>query len=188
MLRCNCPEKTIVLFDCGAQQSVNELLSSFFRSPRHIAGGIVCCRCVFMGQVERVAILRRRNSLIMLESFHKVFIVAEADLKGNLLDRFGGMVQERFGVQNLVARLHVAPAFILAKGGITSSDIGVKALNVRRADVMGQISPGVPVWQTGAESKFPRLPYIIFPGNVGQTTTLRDIVQSLTQSAACLSL
>ena len=50
-----------------------------------------------MGQVKRVAILRRRNPLIMLESFHKVFIVTEADLKGNLLDRFGGMVQERFG-------------------------------------------------------------------------------------------
>jgi uncharacterized protein YgbK (DUF1537 family) len=44
---------------------------------------------------------------------------------------------------------------------------------------MGQIAPGIPVWQTGQESKFPGIPYIIFPGNVGQETTLRDIAAQL---------
>ncbi|HMN62557.1 MAG TPA: four-carbon acid sugar kinase family protein [Anaerolinea sp.] len=82
-------------------------------------------------------------------------------------------------VTALVAGLTARPAFIIAKGGITSSDIGVKALGVRRATVMGQVSPGVPVWQTGPESKFPGMPYIIFPGNVGQVSTLREIVELL---------
>ncbi len=27
---------------------------------------------------------------------------------------------------------------------------------------MGQIKPGIPVWMTGKESKFPNMPYIIF--------------------------
>ena len=49
------------------------------------------------------------------------------------------------GVQSLVGRLTVTPAFIIAKGGITSSDIGTKALQVRRATVLGQIKPGIPV-------------------------------------------
>ena len=71
------------------------------------------------------------------------------------------------------------PAFIIAKGGITSSDVGTKALRVRRATVMGQVSPGIPVWMTGAESKFPEMPYIIFPGNVGEVTTLREVVEML---------
>ena len=51
---------------------------------------------------------------------------------------------------------------MVAKGGITSSDVGVKALRVKCAKVLGQIRPGIPVWQTGAESLFPGTPYIIF--------------------------
>ncbi|NDL67257.1 four-carbon acid sugar kinase family protein [Anaerotalea alkaliphila] len=82
-------------------------------------------------------------------------------------------------VQSLVARLAVTPSFVVAKGGITSSDIGTKALAVRRADVMGQIKPGIPVWRTGEESKFPATPYIIFPGNVGDATTLKEAVEVL---------
>ncbi|MCE5342981.1 MAG: hydroxyacid dehydrogenase, partial [Eubacteriales bacterium] len=79
----------------------------------------------------------------------------------------------------LVASLSVRPNFIIAKGGITSSDIGVKALRVRRAKVMGQILPGIPVWLTGAESLFPDLPYVIFPGNVGEDNSLYDAVQKM---------
>ena len=79
----------------------------------------------------------------------------------------------------IVSDLSVRPAFIVAKGGITSSDVGTKALRVHRATVMGQIKPGIPVWMTGEESKFPHMPYVIFPGNVGEVTTLRDIVAEL---------
>ena len=57
-------------------------------------------------------------------------------------------------VQSLVGNLEAEPAFVIAKGGITSSDVGTKALRVKRASVMGQIKPGIPVWQTGEESRF----------------------------------
>ena len=83
------------------------------------------------------------------------------------------------GVQGLVSGLSVPPAFLIAKGGITSSDIGKKALKVRRAEVMGQILPGIPVWKTGPESRFPEIPYVIFPGNVGSETDLRRAVEIL---------
>ena len=79
-------------------------------------------------------------------------------------------------VQSLVGRLKVTPAFVIAKGGITSSDVGTKALAVKKANVLGQIRPGIPVWQTGEESRFPMTPYVIFPGNVGEITTLRESV------------
>ncbi|MCB6343889.1 four-carbon acid sugar kinase family protein [Enterocloster lavalensis] len=82
-------------------------------------------------------------------------------------------------VQSLVASLKTAPAYVVAKGGITSSDVGVKALQVKRADVLGQIRPGVPVWRTGPESRFPGIPYVIFPGNVGEDGTLREAVEIL---------
>lgn len=83
-------------------------------------------------------------------------------------------------VQSLVAGLGVTPAFVIAKGGITSSDVGTKALRVRRAEVMGQLLPGVPVWRTGPESRFPGTPYVIFPGNVGEDSSLREAVEILT--------
>ncbi len=84
-------------------------------------------------------------------------------------------------VQSLVGRLGITPSFVIAKGGITSSDVGTKALAVKKANVLGQIRPGIPVWQTGADSKFPMTPYIIFPGNVGEITTLKEAVEVLTR-------
>lgn len=61
------------------------------------------------------------------------------------------------------------PAFVVAKGGITSSDVGVKALRVKCAKVLGQIRPGIPVWQTGAESLFPGTPRYYLPGQCGRS-------------------
>lgn len=80
---------------------------------------------------------------------------------------------------SVVRYLTNRPSFIIAKGGITSSDVGTKGLGVRKALVMGQISPGIPVWLTNEASRFPNLPYIIFPGNVGEADTLRNIVAKL---------
>ena len=72
----------------------------------------------------------------------------------------------------IVSGLQVTPRFLVAKGGITSSDIATQALQVRRAVVMGQIIPGVPVWRTGEESRLPGLAYVVFPGNVGGNDAL----------------
>lgn len=83
-------------------------------------------------------------------------------------------------VTGVAAGLHRKPRFLIAKGGITSSDVGTGALAVHRALVLGQVQPGVPVWQTGSESKFPGLSYIIFPGNVGEDDTLKRVVELLT--------
>lgn len=82
-------------------------------------------------------------------------------------------------VTEIVKQLKTRPKFIIAKGGITSSDIGTNGLGVKQAVVAGQIAPGIPVWYTGEDSRFPRLPYIIFPGNVGTNYTLKEIVAQL---------
>jgi uncharacterized protein YgbK (DUF1537 family) len=79
----------------------------------------------------------------------------------------------------IVKNLSVRPAFLVAKGGITSSDLATKALGVKRAMVLGQIVSGVPVWQLGDETKFPNMPYIIFPGNVGTDEDLKNVYELL---------
>lgn len=78
---------------------------------------------------------------------------------------------------SLLRMLEVRPRFLIAKGGITSSDLATEGLGVRRATVRGQLLPGVPVWRLGAESKYPGLDYIIFPGNVGNETALAEAVR-----------
>ena len=83
------------------------------------------------------------------------------------------------GLVRVVQALKIKPSFIVAKGGITSSDIGVKGLRVKKAMVMGQIQPGVPVWELGPESRFPGVPYVVFPGNVGTDDTLKKVVEIL---------
>jgi uncharacterized protein YgbK (DUF1537 family) len=80
---------------------------------------------------------------------------------------------------SIVKDLKVRPAFLIAKGGITSSDIATKGLGVKRAIVLGQIVAGVPVWQLDDETKFPNMPYIIFPGNVGSNEDLKNVYEIL---------
>ncbi len=79
----------------------------------------------------------------------------------------------------IVHSLSTRPKAVIAKGGITSSDIAVQGLSIHRAMVMGQLLPGIPVWQTGAESKWPHIPYVICPGNVGSDEALFQIVETL---------
>ena len=88
-------------------------------------------------------------------------------------------VQISEALTGILSCLTQTPGFLIAKGGITSSDVGTKGLLVKKATVTGQIKKGIPVWKTGPESRFPDLPYIIFPGNVGGKETLREIVEEL---------
>lgn len=128
-------------------------------------------RCVGMEE----AIMRRGKTAVCFTN--RKLLSRPEDTKESALLR---SVCISDGVQQLVGRLHVRPKFVIAKGGITSSDIGTKALQVKRANVLGQILPGVPVWQLGPESTAPGIPYIIFPGNTGDEDGLRNAVTILT--------
>lgn len=79
-----------------------------------------------------------------------------------------------------VALLTTRPRLLVAKGGITSSDVATKALGIRRAEVLGQVQAGVPVWRCGPETRFPGLAYVVFPGNVGQVDSLTQLLASRT--------
>jgi len=83
------------------------------------------------------------------------------------------------GLVAIVRAITVRPRYLLAKGGITSSDTATRGLDVRRALVLGQILPGVPVWRLGPESRYPEMVYIVFPGNVGGPGALAEVVAAL---------
>ncbi|MEX0332460.1 MAG: four-carbon acid sugar kinase family protein [Puniceicoccaceae bacterium] len=79
----------------------------------------------------------------------------------------------------LVAGLERAPGFLVSKGGITSCELARKALDVGRASVLGQALPGVPVWSLGEGSRYPGLPFVVFPGNVGDDQALLTLANKL---------
>lgn len=84
---------------------------------------------------------------------------------------------------SIIRQIQIQPSFLLTKGGITSSDVATKGLGIKRAIVLGQIIKGVPVWQLGEETKFPNSVQIIFPGNVGEVSSLAEIVKKLSSKA-----
>ena len=97
-------------------------------------------------------------------------------LKAQALER---SVQISDAVQRIVANLQIKPDFVIAKGGITSSDIATKALDIKKAMVLGQAAPGIPVWHLNYEARFSNTLYIIFPGNVGEEETLKQIIDNI---------
>jgi uncharacterized protein YgbK (DUF1537 family) len=56
----------------------------------------------------------------------------------------------------IVKSLKIQPKAILAKGGITSSDVATKGLGVKKALVAGQVAAGVSVWKLGNETQISR--------------------------------
>jgi uncharacterized protein YgbK (DUF1537 family) len=82
-------------------------------------------------------------------------------------------------VADVVASLKKPLRYLIAKGGITASDISTKALCLKQARVIGQILPGVPVWKLGEHQVSPNLAYVIFPGNVGTEDSLTQVVTAL---------
>ncbi|KAL8689140.1 MAG: hypothetical protein Q9218_005125 [Villophora microphyllina] len=80
---------------------------------------------------------------------------------------------------DIVRGISVRPRYVIAKGGITSSDIATEALAMKKARVVGQAATGVPLWrsdQSVGQPKWPDVPYVVFPGNVGTGKTLGELV------------
>jgi uncharacterized protein YgbK (DUF1537 family) len=83
------------------------------------------------------------------------------------------------GVVSIVQTMSSRPGYVVAKGGITSSDVANHGMGVQRAMVLGQILPGVPVWRLGPRCRYPGLVYVVFPGNVGDFRALVRIAETM---------
>ncbi len=83
------------------------------------------------------------------------------------------------GMVKVIQGVKLKPRFLLAKGGITSSDILTKALEVKKATVLGQIIPGVPLWRLEETNRFEGLIYMPFPGNLGGDVSVYKAVNKL---------
>lgn len=68
------------------------------------------------------------------------------------------------------------PAYVIAKGGITSSDIATKALGISRAIVEGPLLDGIVSLWRPVDGPAAGLPYVVFAGNVGDRHSLAHAV------------
>ena len=129
-------------------------------------------------EAEVTRVSRAMNNLL---PEHDVVVMTSRDLvtgsDRNESLHIGSVVSA--ALVEVVRRLVVRPRFVVAKGGVTSSDVATKGLDIKQALVLGQIAPAVPVWQPAPGSRFPGVPYIVFPGNVGDPGTLAHVVQEL---------
>lgn len=90
-------------------------------------------------------------------------------------------------LSSVVTGLRAArPAWVVAKGGITSHDIAVSGLGIRRARVLGQVLPGlISVFDpVTAPADVLGMPYVVFAGNVGGPDGLVEVLSLLRSTPA----
>ena len=83
-------------------------------------------------------------------------------------------------LMEIVQQLPTDIGFLVSKGGITSNDVLSVGLQLKLVRLLGQILPGVSLVQTQvSHPRFPELPVVLFPGNVGEEDSLVTVVQRL---------
>jgi uncharacterized protein YgbK (DUF1537 family) len=77
--------------------------------------------------------------------------------------------------------LPAGPAWVIAKGGITSHDVALHGLGIRRAEVAGQLFPGLISVFRPIDAAAPAIgmPYVVFAGNVGDDQALVRVADIL---------
>ena len=105
-------------------------------------------------------------------------VVTAPDAAGSLsIARTVSAALSRIVREALAAR----PAWVIAKGGITSHDVMLHGLGIRRAEVAGQLFPGTVsvFWPLDAAPEAVGMPFVVFAGNVGDDGTLAQVVAIL---------
>jgi uncharacterized protein YgbK (DUF1537 family) len=83
-------------------------------------------------------------------------------------------------LMDVVRNLPRSIGFLISKGGITSNDVLSDGLALRTSRVVGQILAGCSVVRCPEDHpRYPNLPVVIFPGNVGDEHALALVYQRL---------
>lgn len=122
-------------------------------------------------QTAEVEISRGQDVLVMTSRK----LVVGTDAAKSL--EIGSVVAQ--SLVEFLVKLSTKPRYVVAKGGITSSDMATKGLRMKRAMILGQAGSGIPLWRCDEESsKWAGIPYVVFPGNVGAEDALFKLVDS----------
>lgn len=102
-----------------------------------------------------------------------------ADVQARL--QFGADVSAL--LMDIVRGLPIELGYLVSKGGITSNDVLAAGLALTSARLLGQILAGCSMVRTPADHpRFPNLPVVLFPGNVGDAEALVTVYNRLSNS------
>jgi len=128
------------------------------------------------GAAQRVA-AGLASGEVVVHTSRRLVTAATGDESLEISRRVSAAVVEV--VQRVLAA--VPPRFVIAKGGITSSDVASKGLQIGRAMVRGPMLPGiVSLWEP-MDGPAAGIPYIVFAGNVGDDSSLAAVVSTLSE-------
>lgn len=154
-----------------ANHSVNHLVVDVAELLADGAG-----RSEYVSEVAKQAIESLKENITLISTSRTV--VPGANIAENL-----DIARSISSGMSHILRLIAAhfPAWVIGKGGITSHDLAVQGLGITRARVLGQLFPGnISVFRPLiASSNCQSIPYIVFPGNVGDENTLTRAVEIL---------
>ncbi|MGM0375877.1 MAG: four-carbon acid sugar kinase family protein [Bacteroidota bacterium] len=144
------------------------------------------------GITKKLQIVKNKIAIIVNSETSDDFKIAVEGIKRTektgkkFLYRTGAsFVQEYSGIQKKPLFVFEKPAkscLIIAKGGNTSYDVLKFGLRVKKSSVLGQVYPGISILRLDDSCKFPGSFYVIFPGNVGTSTALTEIVKKHTNN------
>jgi uncharacterized protein YgbK (DUF1537 family) len=90
-------------------------------------------------------------------------------------------------LMDIVRGLPPTLGYLVSKGGITSNDVLSDALSLRTARVLGQVLPGCSVVRCPPDHpRFPAMPVVIFPGNVGSDDALASAYQRMSKASVTM--
>lgn len=116
-----------------------------------------------------------RQGSVIINTSRRLMVGASADESLDISRRVSDAVVET--VHRIVEQ--VVPRFVVAKGGITSSDVASRGLDIRHARCIGPMLPGIVSLWAAQDGLAQGVPYVVFPGNVGTSTSLTDVVRTL---------
>jgi len=115
---------------------------------------------------------------------HPVIYTSRTELSFDTFDErlhFGEKVSAL--LMEIVQRLPPSLGFLISKGGITSNDVLSIGLSLTSCRVLGQILPGCSVVRCpDTHRRYPQMPVVIFPGNVGDNKALATVFERLSSS------
>jgi uncharacterized protein YgbK (DUF1537 family) len=135
-------------------------------------------RALLRATVSRASAALDRDIVPVVATTRQVVAPSADDPTGL---RLGGHVSRLLAA--IVRELEPRPAWIVAKGGITSSDVASLGLGARGAMVVGPLLPGVPAWRVRRPGRRSVL-LVVFPGNVGDDRALHAAVGLLASTGA----
>lgn len=118
---------------------------------------------------------RLRQGNVVLATSRKLVTGVDGDESLDISRRISDSL---VGVVNQVIKGD-RPRFVIAKGGITSSDVASKGLEMRHAFVVGPMLKGIVSLWSSEDGPAVGVPYIIFAGNVGDETSLAVVTKKL---------